>query len=41
MQNICYYNKNKIKYILIYHIKHVVGLCVWSECKLPGSRMED
>ena len=33
--NIYYYNKSIIKYILVYHMKHVV----WHEYKLPGVRI--
>jgi hypothetical protein len=36
VQNIYYNNKSILKYILVYHIKHVVCLCVWHECKIPG-----
>jgi hypothetical protein len=34
--NTCHYSKNIIKYMLVYHIKRVVCLCVWCECKLPS-----
>ena len=31
--------QNIIKYILVYHIKHVVCLCVCYECKLSGMKL--